>query len=191
MIQPSRLAMKDALRFIFISHLERKGRSHVTTIKRAGMNLAVLRRSRHKPQPGDIFALRPPDGLFLFGRVIANDAKPVGDYDAILFYIYRVRSAEKRPIPELRPTDLLIPPQMTNLKPWTQGIFEHLENRPLTPDDCLPNHAFRDVMGRAPKDEHGRPVPGPVEPWGIFMLGSHYTVDNEVSQALGIPLASG
>ena len=37
-------------------------------------NLEILKRSRKKPQVGDVFAMLPPDGKYLFGRVIRTNA---------------------------------------------------------------------------------------------------------------------
>lgn len=152
------------------------------------MNLAVLKISRRQPQAGDIFAMQPPDGQFLFGRVVDTNANPLGVGGAILIYVYRVRAPTKVPVPELLVGQLLVPPMMTNRRPWTMGYFEHLENRPLSATDCLPQHCFRDVRGWY-RDQSGGRLNGPVEPVGEFGLHSFRTIDDEISKALGIPLA--
>jgi hypothetical protein len=61
------------------------------------MNLAVLKKTRRAPDVGDIFVMHPPDGQFLFGRVIDTNADPLGVGGAVLIYIYRVRSSAKAP----------------------------------------------------------------------------------------------
>ena len=153
------------------------------------MNLAVLKKSRRAPQEGDIFVVRPPDGQFLFGRVIDTNAKPFGaDFRGVLIYIYRARSSVKTPVPELLRGQLLLPPKMTNRLPWSRGYFERLENRPLSAMDRLSQHCFKDTLGGY-RDQAGNVVPGPVEPVGLFALSSYRTIDDAISEALGIPLA--
>lgn len=153
------------------------------------MNLAALKKSRRAPQEGDIFVMQPPDGQFLFGRVIDTNARPfTADWRGVLIYVYRLRSAVKTPLPELLRGHLLLPPMMTNRLPWSKGYFEHLENRPLLPVDRLPQHCFRDIRGGY-RDQAGNAVPGPVEPVGVFALKSYRTIDDAISEALGIPLA--
>lgn len=164
------------------------------------MNLTVLEKSRRAPVAGDIFAMLPPDAprRFLYGRVIATDATSGPMKDCILIYIYRARSpdvvgpyrdaTQLRPVPELFRGQLLVPPMMTNKLPWTKGYFAFVEHRPLTPMDRLPQHCFRDTRGWY-YDEYSNRLPGPVVPVGGFGLESYRTIDDEVSKALGIPLA--
>lgn len=159
------------------------------------MNLAVLKKTRRALEVGDIFAMRPPDGQFLFGRVIDVDANLLGfggrggvEGAFALIYIYAVRAAAKMPVPELVREQMLIPPMITNRKPWTRGYFEHLENRPIGPIDRLPQHCFVNSFGKN-VDEMGRPVSVPVNPIGRFGIESFRTIDDAISKALGIPLA--
>lgn len=132
--------------------------------------------------------MQPPDGKFLFGRVIETDANPLGVGGAVLIYIYRGRSADKSKIPTLLRSQLLVPPIMTNRQPWTKGYFEHLETRPLATMDRLPAHCFKDTHGRF-FDEAGSLLTNVVEPVGQWGLHSYQTIDDEISKALKIPLA--
>ena len=153
------------------------------------MNLAELSKSRRAPREGDIFVVQPPDGQYLFGRVVDTNAKPFTvDVHAVLIYIYRVRSSVKTPVPELVRGQLLLAPMMTNKLPWSKGYFEHVENRPLSSMDRLPQHCFQSSYGRY-FDEAGNGLPGPVEPVGRFALESYRTIDDAISEALGIPLS--
>jgi len=154
------------------------------------VNLALLKKSRRLPQAGDIFVMLPPDGLYLYGRVISTDADAGFSMpDNNLIYVYQARSKEKRSPPELLPQELLVPPIMTNNLPWTRGYFEFLENRPLMASDRLPQHSFRDSIRGRYYDEHCNALPGPVEPVGEWGLHSYRTIDDSISKALGIPLA--
>jgi hypothetical protein len=152
------------------------------------MNLEVLKKSRRSQIAGDIFVMRPPDDQFLYGRVIDPAVQLGAMGPCVLFYVYSARSAQRLPVPELLCTELLVPPMFTNRLPWSRGYFEHVETRPIRQRDVLPQHCFRNVRGEL-LDERGGRVPGPVEPVGAWGLESYRTIDDEVSRALGIPLA--
>lgn len=152
------------------------------------MNLAVLKKTRRAPQVGDIFVMQPPDGQFLFGRVVSTDAAGPMGVGCVLIYVYRTRASAKAPAPELLRGQLLVPPMMTNKLPWTRGYFEHVENRLLSPMERLPQHCFKDTRGWY-FDENGSRLPGATGPVGSWGLDSFRTIDDKVSQALGIPLA--
>jgi hypothetical protein len=152
------------------------------------MNLQVLTKTRRDPEVGEIFVMRPPDAQYLYGRVISRDANPLGVGGAVLVYIYRVRSSDKTPVPELLRGQLLVPPMMTNKQPWTKGYFEHIENRPLAPVDRLAQHCFKDSRGWF-FDELRNRLSAAVDPVGQWGLHSFRTIDDEISKALGIPLA--
>lgn len=152
-------------------------------------NLRVLNPSRDEPRVGDVFAMQLPDDRYLFGRIISTEAMAgpaMGG--AILIYVYRVRSVTKE-VPdrsELRPERLLVSPIMTNRQPWTRGYFEILTNLVLEDEDVLDRHCFRRWDGRF-FDESLNELPGPVEPVGDYGIHSFRTIDDEISDALGIP----
>jgi hypothetical protein len=152
-------------------------------------NLRPLKPSRKKLQPGDVFAMQLPDGGYVFGRVIAADLQveraPMPGSN--LIYIYRTRSHDKLPQrEELTVKQLLLPPIFINRLPWTKGYFETVAHWPLEPDDILPRHCFRQFTGKY-LDEFRRELPGPIEPCGEWGLASYRVIDDEVSDALGIP----
>lgn len=152
------------------------------------MNLTVSKKTRRAPEVGDIFIMQPPDGQFLFGRVISTDAAGPMGVGCVLVYVYRRRASMKAPAPELLRDQLLVPPMMTNKLPWTKGYFEYVENHPLSAMDRLQQHCFRDTRGWY-FDEHGARLPGATEPVGSWGLDSFRTIDDKISRALGIPLA--
>lgn len=149
----------------------------------APTNLEVLKRSRKKPEVGDVFAMLPPDGKYLFGRVIRTDA--MGPMKALLIYIYADRSEEKEAPEELTPDALLIPPTFTNALGWTHGRFETIESRPLGPGEVLERHCFC-ADGRY-YNEDWEMVPERTEPCGFGGLVSFRMLDDKISDALGIP----
>jgi len=133
--------------------------------------------------------MRPLDECFLYGRVIDANANPLGVGRGVLVYIYRARSRQKLEVPVLLRDQLLVPPMMTNAQPWTKGYFEHLYNQPLKSGDRWPQHCFRDNLRSIYRDENGNRLEratGPVGQWGLH---SFRTIDDEISTALGIPLA--
>jgi len=164
------------------------GQLVAASYRELNMNLAVLKKSRRRLKEGDIFVMLPPDGLYLFGRVIDMDARVFTDIGWNLIYIYRARSEEKTNIPDLLRGQLLLRPLITNRLAWSRGYFEHVEHRPLAALDRLPHHCFRNSYGRY-FDERGNQLPGPIEPVGMWGLDSYRTIDDAISRALGIPLA--
>ena len=154
-------------------------------------NLRVLRPSRKPPQVGDLFRMRLPDGTYLFGRVVDTNANAGGFPNAVLLYVYSHRSATPEPPGPalLRPHSLLIPPVMTNRLPWSKGYFETIVNLPLEPGEKLPQHCFESFGMQRYFDERGRELKGRVEPCGQFGLHSYRTIDDAISETLGLPLA--
>jgi len=164
----------------------------VTTERPAGppTNMQFIRRSNKKPVPGDVFAMLYPDGQYLFGRVVRarpeDEETPVaGPY---LLYIYNVRSDSKEPdLSLLRPEALLLPPLFMNRMLWTKGFAETVASPGLKPEDEVPQHCFINVFNRY-VDEVGNELPGREEPCGEYSLNSYRTLDDSISEALGIPL---
>jgi immunity protein 26 of polymorphic toxin system len=153
-------------------------------------NLRLLRPSRTKLRPGDLFALSPLDDLFLFGRVISTEAT-VGPISGLnLIYIYNVKrtSADPPHRDTLTADRLLVPPMMINRLPWSRGYFTNVAHDDPTTVHMLPQHCFRDSRGRY-WDEHGAELPGAVEPVGERGVHSFRTCDDAVSDALGIARA--
>lgn len=152
-------------------------------------NLEVLKRSKQKPKPGDIFVLKMKGKeAFAFGRVISVTAKIKSMVNCILIYIYDSFSNEKNKIPVLSKENLLIPPRMINELPWSKGYFEIVDNKPLTNEDVFKQHCFAEFTGRF-YDEHNNQLKERIEPCGEYGLDSYRTIDDDISQALGIPLA--
>ena len=152
-------------------------------------NLRVLKKTRRKPEVGDIFAFQVEQvaDRFFFGRVIATDATfgGISDFNAVLIYLYRVSSTDKTIIPPLRPTELLVPPIGTNTLPWTRGFFELVRTGANGSHDVLPEHCFRNSRGEY-FDERGNRLRGPVDPVGDYGLAGIGAIDLEIGKALGV-----
>jgi hypothetical protein len=85
-------------------------------------------------------------------------------------------------------TGLMVPPIMTNRLPWSKGYFENVDHWPFERGDVLEQHCFRRSNGQY-FDEANHELPGPVEPVGDWGLHSYRTIDDEISEALRLPLA--
>jgi len=160
--------------------------------KDVATNLQILRPSKKQPKEGDIFVCKPKGHEYYFGRVIATDALIGTMKNCILLYIFSVQSEEKTPPNRLSAMQLLIPPLMTNRLPWSRGYFETVANRSFEPGERLPVHCFREP-GRMPErywDEYNNELHFKREPCGYHALDSFRTIDDAISEKLGIPLAS-
>lgn len=151
-------------------------------------NLQVLRRSNKKPQPGDIFVMQLSDDTYLFGRVVSAEPDPAPMPLSYLIYVYADRSLTKEPALErLHPDRLLLPPVFINRMPWTKGYFETVEHEDLDNDAMLPQHCFWDAARARYVDLQHNPLPGEIQPCGDWALSSYRWLDDQVSDALGIP----
>jgi hypothetical protein len=154
-------------------------------------NLQVLKPSRKKPAAGDVFAMQLPDDSYIFGRVIEADlqdfnrAPMPGSY---LIYVYSVRSSEKQPdLGALLPDRLLLPPVFINRMPWAKGYFENVGHEDLSSRLLLQQYCFWDAARARYVDEKLIPLPRELQPCGDWGLSSYRWLDDQVSDALGIP----
>lgn len=150
------------------------------------LNLRVLRRSRPKLKPGDIFALQILPDRFHFGRVIRTDTEMIGT-QVFLIYIFRATSPSRNDIPQLDRNDLLLPPTFVEKGPWTRGFFEVVKEQPLEVNDTHPVHCFVWLSADRFVDEYCEPLPCRSEPCGRYQLSFEGSIDDKISDALGIP----
>lgn len=156
----------------------------------------VLKRSRHDPQPGDLFLMNLLGKRWILGRVVANDCRSdrFTEYPAVLLYIYDMKVIDPDDIRTPIPPKLLIPPELTNRQGWTQGWLLHVRNEPMTPSELLPRHVFDGVAvdGRF-RNEYAQFVdaPSPGELVACSGLASILGIEESISEALGIVEKSG
>jgi hypothetical protein len=149
------------------------------------VNMIPLEKSRKRLKAGDIFVVQMRPGEYVFGRVISITAACLPMKDCLLLYFYRSFSDHKDKIPPLDCQDLLFPPVMTNRLGWSRGYFETVAHRPLEPGDVL-EHCFEHLSGRY-FDDKGNEI-ARSEPCGAYVFHSYASLDDEISEALGIPL---
>jgi hypothetical protein len=153
------------------------------------INMEVLKRSKQKPQPGDIFVLKMKEREdYVFGRVISVTAKIRSMVGCILIYIYNSFSKSKDEIPVLDKENLLIPPRLINQLPWIKGYFEIVDSKPLMDKDVLKQHCFAEFTERF-YDEQNNQLKERIEPCGEYGLDSYRTIDDDISRVLDILLA--
>jgi hypothetical protein len=132
----------------------------------------------------------PPDGRYLFGRVIRTRLERAPMPGAHLIYIYRHRSDGKQADrKELAQSSLLLPPLFINRLPWSKGYFETVAHWPLEPGEVVPQQSFWSVARGRYLDQDGNVLEGPIEPVGEWGLHSYRTLDDAVCDALGIERA--
>jgi Immunity protein 26 len=144
-----------------------------------------------------------PDRSFLFGRVVRAldlaafsgvDSNEESQYVGYLVYVYSYRRDSPAAPENLRVTDLLIAPQVINRLGWSRGYLQTIEHRPLTDTETLPVHVFKDLR-QPPRfyDEHGTEVSAKRAARARFIsqsgAGNYRTLDDQISEALGLPLA--
>lgn len=151
-------------------------------------NLKILKPSRKKRRPGDIFIFKIKENEFGLGRIISTSSSIGGFENVNLIYIYRTTTTDKQVIPNLSNNNLLIPPIGVNQKPWTLGYFEIIGYRELRDNDILPVHCFEDFTGRY-YDDKGNILQERFEPCGENALNSYRTLDDKISLALGIEIS--
>lgn len=161
----------------------------------AKTNLRPQGGSRRKPEAGDIFLMQLPDARYLAGRVVISE--PPRQFapgpNCILVYIYS--TLHEQPLLDplaMKPDLLLIPPEWINRKPWSLGLFRTIEHQPLRPSDLLDVHCFRDPIPRFGvnfRNERGEALARRHEPCGEWGLANYQLIDDNISKALGMPLA--
>jgi Immunity protein 26 len=158
-------------------------------IKGGAMNLMQLRKSRKPPLVGDFFAFQFKQWptRFYFGRVVSITAKVGGFDNTTLIYLYKKTSKLKNNIPDLSVDDLLLPPIATNAQAWLKGYFETIINAPMEKGDLLPIHVFKREVQKRFYDDRGNELRGKYKFYGSYSLAGYHAIDEELSQALGLP----
>jgi len=160
-------------------------------------NMSVLKRTRHKPQVGDVFAVCMAERVWLMGRVVEIGKMFGWPLDCIMMYVYADQFSSLQQVVDSEtpvPPRLLVGPFVSGHQFWSQGHFLHIRTVPLRDVDIVGPHLFLD--GHLPagtyKNIHRervecgslpyRPVPSG--------LGNTATTDVLLSEAIGLALRS-
>lgn len=150
--------------------------------------LQFLKKSRRRPQAGDIFCFKILSDCYHFGRVICNDATmgPSTGNVLLLLYFYTSSSPSPHEVPKLSRDQLLIPPVLTVHRAWLDGYFMTVGNRPVTSEDRLPVNCFYWDFGQEYRDEYDQLLPCKFEPCGQFVIAGYGAIAQDLARALGL-----
>lgn len=154
--------------------------------------LSKLKRTRRRPEVGDIIGVHVEGNGWLYCRVVSTTAQPglfsgVWD-DSVLLYVYRLLDGAPDPPAFLPVDDLLFPPIIVSRELWTAGYAMFLENRPFRDGEQLRQHCFAAEMFSPPRyqDEHGRVLTNRTEPCGLLGLHTPQGLSKMISRSLGL-----
>ena len=150
-------------------------------------NIKFIKKGRKKPIAGDVFVYQLPDNRYGYGKVIKDDAALHSWKPFPLVYIYNTFADDIIKGVQLDKTNLLIAPLIINFSGWSSGYFINVENVPITEQDILDKHCFKEQLREGYfYDEYSKRI-DPIEGCNIWGLCNYRTIDNQVSDALGIP----
>lgn len=158
------------------------------------MKLVVLKRSRKRPQVGDVFVWQLEGEPYRFGRVVRTGI-PMGGFrePLILVYLYKIPSHEPAPVPPLALDDLVVPPMLVHTDSWSyDGVFMTVGHQELREQDMLPQHCFADPTSVfAPYvDESGHRLKKKVEPCGLYAVPAVDGIAYDFARGLGYDVKS-
>lgn len=137
---------------------------------------------------GDIFVMQFPDNRYLFGRIMKLDASFGGFKNGcIKTHIYDYISNTPIPPVELTTKSLLIPPQWINKLGFSRGYLSVVANVPLSNHNFQDTACYNNGVGKY-LTEDGIELNKPTELIGFYGLGNYRTLDDKISEAIGIPL---
>jgi len=153
-------------------------------------NMVMHTRSRKRPRVGDLFYIEMVTGQFVMGRVVRTDARVFADENLLLYFYHPAQQSPDLIRPPIKP-ELLIAPRATNWQGWLKGYYTTIGNYSLAPEELLLQHCFEKHFANPGHyyDEYGNELDRRYEPCARWGLDSYRTIDDELSEALGIPLA--
>ena len=150
--------------------------------------LLPIKRTRKKPNVGDIFVIQPRESLYFYGKIIKVNIQAINPFlkgkNVVFFY---KKNTTKLNMPDnLSVDELLIPPQIVDSGGWTKGYFFTLGNMQLTKEELNLDYGFKDIRM---KDECYRTEEGDELDYkpsivGTYALGSFGSVAYKVTKVL-------
>lgn len=140
-----------------------------------------------RPSAGDVDVVRIGE-YTCPARVVSTEASIGPMRGVALVYVFRPVAADWSPEVDrgvLGVSHLLVPPVLVNKLPWTMKFFRRVSRLDFVGGKVLDQHCFKDTRGWF-FDERSRRLEGSVEPVGEWGLQSYRTVDDRLSDALGI-----
>ncbi|WP_055106617.1 immunity 26/phosphotriesterase HocA family protein [Paenibacillus ihumii] len=108
--------------------------------------LIAMKKSRKKPQEGDIFVIQPKENHYYFGKVIKTNiqGKNLNFEGMNLIFMYNCLSHNKEIPRNLDEFEFLFAPTVVNFQGWLKGYFETVGNQPLTVKELNVDYGFYD-----------------------------------------------
>jgi hypothetical protein len=156
-------------------------------------NMSILKKTRHKPQVGDVFAVCIAQRVWLMGRVVEIGKMFGWPLDCNMMYVYAHQFSSLQQLVDSEPPvppQLLVGPFVSGNQLWSQGYFLHIRNIPLREVDVVGQHLFID--GHLPigtyKNIHRERVRCETLPYSPVPsgLGNTTTTDTLLSEAIGL-----
>ena len=158
-------------------------------VSRKMPNLQIQRPFRKQLHPGNVFCLRYAQNLYFFGRIIALGVVFGGFPGGIRVHVYRKKS-DSEVIPQgLIESDLLIAPQHINRLGFSRCYMPVVGNIPLCAADTRSDVCYYDAVRSRFVDESGQVLDRRRAIVGEYGMGNYRTMDDQISRALGLPLA--
>ncbi|MCC5619692.1 hypothetical protein LC605_32640 [Nostoc sp. CHAB 5836] len=154
-------------------------------------NLMIIRKTRHKPANGDLFAGNILGKRWILGRVIESNFTRVGSDRCVLLYIYSRKFDNPFDVSfPIEPLLILPPILMTSNMMWTMGYFFYIQNKKITNDEIIGRHIFKSMSINKYVNECGQKMeePGAGELVGEDAFYGWASLDDEISRALGVPV---
>jgi len=153
-------------------------------------NMIVQTPYKKKLRVGDIFILKYPSELFLFGRIMKLDADIGGFPNCIKVHIYNLQ-CKSADLPDgLINNPLLIAPVFLNRLGFSRGYMPIVANVEVEPHHNNDGACYIDVF---PKKRYVNELGEDTEKTdsvGAWGLSNYRTLDDDISIAIGIPEAS-
>lgn len=157
-------------------------------------NISPGPRSRRPPKSGDGFTIEVAGVGYLLGKVVSTEAiwsiGGISSGTANLIYLYKGTYPTVDAATAGQPNELLSAPLLTNNLPWSRGYFQPLpKGSTVQYPPAAVRHCFRFIPTNSYYDERGQLLDAPFDPVGEFGLHSYRTIDDLISDAIGIPRA--
>ena len=150
------------------------------------IQLQKLVSHQRRPASGDIFRVRLISGVYYFGLVVDGNME-VGPMapDSILSIVFKdsSNSGLLESVDQLQYDTLLMPPHITNQRPWTTGYAEKIGS---TDRLSKMNFVFKDFGFGAFVDRFGHQVEPPTDGdlVGVWGVGNEWTMSEAITEAI-------
>jgi hypothetical protein len=147
-------------------------------------NMILMEPYKKKLNVGDIFVIKYSNSYF-FGRV--GDIYNPGKHQLYVVYVYNNSSSSINIIPELDKNFLLVKPCIINRLGFSRGYLKVVDNLPIDDKNGFPILSYTD--GRYYYNSLNYKIRKPQGFIVKLSFGNYRTLDDEISNKIGIPLA--